>query len=211
MPFNNEVLVRTIANFPVPVIVGVGHHKDISLLALSSDAMVSTPTAVANLLNRSWDKAILFLERRERYIIDSYEEIITGAFSILEQSLQIVYEIKDLIFEKYRKIDTNTRIAFENFSYSLQKTEINLKNLWSKSILLKFESFISAINQQIDNIIKIIFFNNPERQLKLGYSIVRFNGKIVKDVKSVSVGEDLDIRLANGLIISEVKKINKIK
>ena len=210
MPFNNEVLVRAIADFPVPVIAGVGHDKDISLIALAADVMVSTPTAVANLLNESWDKAVLFLERRERYIIDAYGETITSASSILEQSLQIIYEIKNLIFEKYRKIDTNTRIAFQNFVYSLQKTEISLKNTWSKSIVLKFESFVSATNQKIDNIAKIVFFNNPERQLKLGYSIVRFNNKIIKDVESASIGDDLDVYLANGVIISEVKKIKKI-
>lgn len=210
MPFNNEALVRAIADFPVPVIAGVGHDKDISLIALAADAMVSTPTAVANLLNESWDKAVLFLERRERYIIDAYGETITNASSILEQSLQIIYEIKNLIFEKYRKIDTNTRIAFQNFVYSLQKTEINLKNAWSKSIVLKFESFISAINQKINNIAKIVFFNNPERQLKLGYSIVRFNNKIIKDIESTSIGDDLDICLVNGIIVSEVKKIKKI-
>ena len=211
MPFNNEVLVRAIVDFPVPVIVGVGHDKDISLIALAADAMVSTPTAVANLLNQSWDQAILLLERRERYIIDNYEEIVTDASLILEQSLRTIYEIKDLIFEKYRKIDTNTRIAFQNFAYCLQKTEINLKSLWSKSIIIKLESLISIVSQKIDNITKIIFFNNPERQLKLGYSIARFNGKIVKDVESVSVGKDLDIYLSNGLIVSEIKKINKIK
>jgi len=210
MPFNNETLVRAIADFPVPVIAGVGHDKDISLIALAADVMVSTPTAVANLLNESWDKAVLFLERRERYIIDAYGETITNASSILEQSLQIIYEIKNLIFEKYRKIDTNTRIAFQNFVYSLQKTEINLKNAWSKSIVLKFESFISVTSQKIDNIAKIVFFNNPERQLKLGYSIVRFNNKIIKDVENLSIGDDLDVCLANGLIISEVKKIKKI-
>jgi len=118
--------------------------------------MVSTPTAVANSLNKSWDQAILLLERRERYIIDNYEEIVTDASLILEQSLRTIYEIKDLIFEKYRKIDTNTRIAFQNFAYCLQKTEINLKSLWSKSIVLKFESFISTVSQKIENITKII-------------------------------------------------------
>ncbi|MEA3453013.1 MAG: exodeoxyribonuclease VII large subunit [Patescibacteria group bacterium] len=211
MPFNNETLVRMIADFPVPVIVGIGHHKDIPLVALASDAMASTPTAVANLLNKSWEQAILLLERRERHILNSYEGIIINAFSILEESLRIVRGVKDLIFEKYRKIDTNTRIAFQNFAYSLQKTELNLRNSWSKSVILKFESFLLIINEQISNITKIIFFNNPKRQLKLGYSIVRFNDKIIKDVGSVKTGEDLEICLANGLIISEVKKINKIK
>lgn len=49
--FNNETLVREIASFPVPVIAGIGHDKDVPLLALAADCMVSTPTAVANLLN----------------------------------------------------------------------------------------------------------------------------------------------------------------
>ena len=55
--FNNEMLVRALVAFPVPVIAGVGHDQDVPLAALAADAMVSTPTAAAHLLNRSWDEA----------------------------------------------------------------------------------------------------------------------------------------------------------
>ena len=51
LAFNNETLVRALADFPAPVLTGIGHDKDISLVALVSDKNVSTPTAVANLLN----------------------------------------------------------------------------------------------------------------------------------------------------------------
>lgn len=75
--FNNETLVREIVEFPVPVIVGVGHDKDVPLLALAADAMVSTPTAAAHLLTHSW------VEGR-------------NAFSMLQQGLlsRFPYEVK---------------------------------------------------------------------------------------------------------------------
>ena len=56
--FNNEALVRKIADFKIPVICGIGHDKDVSLASLAADKAVSTPTAVTALLNRAWEKAI---------------------------------------------------------------------------------------------------------------------------------------------------------
>jgi exodeoxyribonuclease VII large subunit len=51
--FNNEVLIRKIADFEKPVICGIGHDKDVPLCALVADLLVSTPTAVTTVLNRS--------------------------------------------------------------------------------------------------------------------------------------------------------------
>ena len=60
--FNNEMLVRKIANFNKPVICGIGHEKDVPLASLAADKMVSTPTAVTQGLNKSWQEAIHRLE-----------------------------------------------------------------------------------------------------------------------------------------------------
>jgi len=68
--FNNEMLVREIIDFPVPVIVGVGHDKDVSLLALAADRMVSTPTAVANLINISWEQAYRRLAELRYFLLN---------------------------------------------------------------------------------------------------------------------------------------------
>ena len=69
MPFNNELLVREVVGFPVPVLVGIGHDKDMPLVALAADRSESTPTAVANLLNESWERALLFWkDMKERFL-----------------------------------------------------------------------------------------------------------------------------------------------
>jgi len=56
--FNNEVLVRRVADFKVPVICGIGHDKDVPLASLAADKLVSTPTAATNILDETWDKAL---------------------------------------------------------------------------------------------------------------------------------------------------------
>ena len=64
--FDNEKLVRALVDFPVPVIAAIGHHQDVPLAALAADGHVSTPTAAANLLNRSWTEASFCLARDTR-------------------------------------------------------------------------------------------------------------------------------------------------
>ena len=49
--------------------------------------------------------------------------------------------------------------------------------------------------------------NNPERQLKLGYSIAKINGKIIKSIKEIKIGQDLEIKVSDGVISSEIKNI----
>lgn len=141
--FNNELLVREVATFPVPVIVGIGHHKDEPLVALAADVSESTPTAVANRLNESWDHAALFLERYERDIIGNYKD------------------------------------ALDNIKVLIDQSE------------------------------KVIVLNNPEHQLRLGYSIAFCNGKIIRRTGDAKIGDNIDLRVTDGTIISEVKNINK--
>src|SRR4030042_1566728 len=75
MSFNNGLLAREVANFPVPVIAGIGHDKAEPLVALAADVSESTPTAIANLLNESWEEALLRLGGYERGILGYLEEI----------------------------------------------------------------------------------------------------------------------------------------
>lgn len=185
-PFNNEALVREIIDFPVPVIAGIGHDKDAPLFTMAADASESTPTAVANLLNESWDQALLFLERYERDIIGRYETILEG----------------------YKEIENRLKISFNNFKNSLITARANLKGSFNDS-LSGFKSLLSAVNQKIEQAEKAVFFNDPERQLRLGYSIASCDGKIVREIKDVKVGKNIYIKVTDGKIVSEVKNINK--
>src|SRR3989344_2079832 len=90
LPFNNETLVREIASFPVPVLVGVGHEKDISLIGLAADVMVSTPTAAAQVLNESWKEAAMNVELSQRKILSSFERALSLEQENVSQAFQVM-------------------------------------------------------------------------------------------------------------------------
>ena len=184
MPFNNETLVREVANFKVPVIVGVGHHKDEPLITFAADVSVSTPTAAANYLNQSWEEASLLLERYERNILGRYEEI----------------------FENYKTIENKLSISLQNFKNNLSGVRVSLKNYLEKSFL-GFGVIFSETLQKLSHAEKVIYLNNPERQLNLGYSIALAEGKVIRKTGDVKIGQNFDLRVSDGRISSEVKKL----
>jgi exodeoxyribonuclease VII large subunit len=186
MPFNNELLVREVAAFPVPVLAGIGHDRDEPLVALAADFSESTPTACANLLNESWEQLLLFLERSERNIFTRYEAIL----------------------DQYAAIENKLRVSFENFKNVLVNVKSNLDGYLNKS-MSGFKLLLQAADQKLQQAEKAVFLNDPERQLRLGYSIASFNGKIVREVKDVDVGNVIDLKVSDGKITSEIK--NKIK
>jgi len=208
-PFNNELLIRGVANFPSPVITAIGHDKDIPLAALAADRSVSTPSIAATVLSESWEQAASLLEGHERDIIGFYENVLENAESLINQSVYAIRGIKDLIFNKYKDIETALKISFQVFKNALQSNKNNLKNSWKKSIF-GFNSLLSIIKQQLEHSEKIIYLRNPETQLKLGYSIARCGDRLIRSIRDTKIGEDMDIRVVDGIIISKIKNINKI-
>jgi exodeoxyribonuclease VII large subunit len=159
--FNNEKLVREIVDFPVPVIAGIGHDQDVPLMALAADHMTSTPTAAANLLNKSWE------EYRAK----------------ISQFVYILGNIEDRINRIHNDIDT----------------------AWS-SIVDHTEQAIKTFKERISLYERSVRLNDPSRQLRLGYSIVRQGGKIVRSVHGIGAGDILDTELSDGTIRSKVEK-----
>jgi len=184
MAFNNELLVREVADFPVPVIAAIGHDKDMPLVAMAADAAPSTPTAAAHLLSESWEHALLLLERHEKDIIGRYGEIL----------------------ENYKIIENKLKISLRNFENSLSNARIGLRNSLD-DCFLGFRAILEKVKQKLAHAQKIINLNDPERQLYLGYSIATCGGKIVRRTGDVKVGEDINLKVSDGKIISQVKKI----
>jgi exonuclease VII large subunit len=90
----------------------------------------------------------------------------------------------------------------------LLNAKIGLRDALNKS-LSGFKTLLLAVNQKLEQAEKIVFLNNPERQLRLGYSIASCGGKIIRRIKDVKVGKNIDVKVTDGKIISKVKSINK--
>lgn len=172
--FNNEVLVRAVAGFPVPVLTGIGHDKDEPLVSMVSDKNVSTPTAVANLLNSTWNEALSLVQLGEERIFSKFQAVLREKQSAVENSI----------------------VHMEN---SIKRVSDRVSNIGIE-IVRGFSKMLENSAEFLVQTKKMLDISNPERQLAYGYSIVKVGGKIVKSIKDVKSGEELDVGVKDGII-----------
>jgi exodeoxyribonuclease VII large subunit len=231
MAFNNEALVREVSSFPVPVIAGIGHHLDVPLISLAADAMESTPTATANLLNKSWELAENMVEKYQRDILEQYSYALKETQMRLEESISGVQGGLNLIFDFYRELERTLKTSIAKVRYSILMNRKIIKDvvvsikrgflrsvmtlddyitgIWRISLQPDFISQLSFIRQKLDFFENTVRLNDPARQLRLGYSITRHKGKVVRGIRDVQIGASLNTQVSDGVIDSKVKGVHK--
>ena len=204
--FNNEVLVRKIADFKKPVICGIGHEKDIPLASMTADLMVSTPTAVAVSLNKSWDKALDNIRVFEKDIIYKYQKVLTDKNYELEIMGRELWQKADFIFKKVKDIEHQLVNKLTELGYRLNEVDKSLKE-FLKLILVNFQKRLDEVSEYLNMSERRLKTVDPGRQLKLGYSIVSIGAKVIKSIKQVNKDDRVDIRVYDGKIKSRVEEI----
>lgn len=208
--FNNEVLVRKIAAFNVPVICGVGHDKDVPLACLAADKAVSTATAVAVFLNRSWDKASDDIAIFEKDILYKYKELLEKTRFYLESLSNQLGKRFGSIINKCDDLKHKLRNASMSIEYTIENTKKTLDSYY-QSFFASLKRSLEKDNNILNDIEGRLKVADPVRQLQLGYSIVSAGGKIIKSINQVSKGEELDTQISDGRIKSQVKDISNQK
>ena len=182
--FDTLALAENVANFPIPIITGIGHDRDESILDMVSHTRVKTPTAAAAFL-------IDHLKEVHDAINDSQERItryVQQTLTALKAQLTTISEVMPRIFP----------VIKAQHESKLNTIEQKLPFLISQHItneqhrLLLFAEKLKALD--------------PTLLLKRGYSITLHNGHIVKDATTLHEGDEIETRLAKGTVVSKVKK-----
>ncbi len=176
--FNNETLVRAVASFPVPVLTGIGHDKDAPLVSMVSDKNVSTPTAVANLLNQSWNEALSLVTLGEEKIFSRFSSSLVEKKFFIENSVV--------------RMEGGIKVVKDELKQSLE------------NIIRNFGYLLENVKDSLEQSKKTLELLNPTRQLAQGYSIIKNKGKILKSKKEAKKGDQLDIMLSDGTIQSQI-------
>jgi exodeoxyribonuclease VII large subunit len=248
--FNTESVVRAVASFKVPVITGIGHDVDVTLMQLVADVGVSTPTAVTALFNTQWEGLRSEIEAAEagtlgclqnalhdksRFIDDSsttvlraYEKQVASARKIMSDASLRATSLFRNLSERVRATDAGFQSAIGIMKATLRSKTVYIAKAPSKlTVALRFSivdaqggitfagrSIIRGQNQslrtadaQLKGYMRMISTHDPERNLRLGYSLSYVDGKIVRDVGYINVGDTLMTRLSNGSLISEVNEV----
>ena len=183
--FDTLALAENVANFPIPIITGIGHERDESILDMISHTRVKTPTAAAALLIDHL-KGVL--------------ETIEGAQSMIthyvQQKLSIANSQLSIISEAIPRL----------FSIVKTRQEAKIDALYTRLPMLIERRFTSERHrlQLMDEKLKAL---DPTLLLARGYSITMHNGRAVKDASQLSPGAEIETRLAKGTIHSVIKSV----
>lgn len=206
--FDNEALVRAVAAFPVPVLAGIGHHKDVTLAALAADRMASTPQGAAEILNESWENARHSARIYEQKIFSSYLEcILETKDSVNRFSNELGRSFRG-IFENFRRLETGFLSGVDAVKHLIASAGERMENA-GESMISGFARIIDRSRENLDSFGEAFFAFDPKRQLELGYSIVSMKGKVIRRVKEVKEKEQIDIRMSDGIIGGEVVEVKK--
>jgi exodeoxyribonuclease VII large subunit len=205
--FNTEALVRAVAASHIPVLAGIGHERDVSLVALAADSMVSTPTAAARLLGTPWEEARVSVSGAERGLIQAFEAALRERkFFVSDGAHRLELHFKGFL-ETFLNFDQRLREA----GRMLPRHVANLKEGLEQGQRRLIESMTRALRVSHSDILRFdqtLRQSDPERLLALGYSLVRSGGHIIRSATALRRGQRLDIQFADGTVQSEVKEIN---
>lgn len=181
--FDSYDLAVNIANFPIPVIVGIGHERDNTILDIVAHTSVKTPTAAAALL-----------------------------IDLLGEQISHIEQLKDEMVEAISwRMETNKNLLTRYFS-AIKTTQLSLReqlnhiNLLGEKIKINANLLVERQKQRHELLGKTIELTRPENILARGFSITRFEGHAVKDGTKIPDNATIETQTAKGIIVSKVQK-----
>ena len=181
--FDTLALAENVANFPIPIITGIGHERDESILDMVSHTRVKTPTAAAAFLIEHLKEVLDVIDNSQDRIARYAQQKLTT----LNSQLAIVSESIPRLFSLVRTRQESKLDIFEQ----RMRTSID-RRLTSESHKLEL---ISEKLKALD----------PTLLLARGYSITMHNGHAVRDASTLAPGTEIETRLAKGTIHSIIK------
>lgn len=225
--FDNYDLARRVATFPLPVIVGIGHERDRTVLDELAHTRVKTPTAAAEYLTGVMRGTYDKIRRMEEFISSFTRDKITGEKTrlsnltvalpaILKARLtaamaenQKLFAIMPAIIDARVKRETTRLKSYfpllGNITGSRIKLEFGrLAGYPSKISMVSLNRFNEekAKYKKLEELVNVL---SPTNTLRRGYAVVRRDGHAVTDATTLHKGETLDIKLHSGEIRAEVK------
>lgn len=202
--FDNYNIAYHITQFPLPVLTGIGHEKDMTVTDMVAFEALKTPTAVADYI------ISLSLETASR-LTGMADEIKLLVNSLLEKDIKILETARIRLFPM-------SQMLLSKIREHLAEKRLKLVNYYNRSILSRkyfldqarqllatgSEKLIQKRKNEILNLGKNIDLLSPENVLSRGYTITYFNGKIHKSSAGLISGNVIQTRFSDGVVSSKV-------
>ena len=183
--FDTLALAENVANFPIPIITGIGHERDESILDMVSHTRVKTPTAAAAFLIEHLKEVL--------DVIDSSQDRITR---YAQQKLTTLNSQLAIVSESIPRL------------FSLVKTRQESKlDIFEQRMRTSIDRRLTSESHKLELISEKLKALDPTLLLARGYSITMHNGHAVRDASTLPPGTEIETRLAKGTVKSIIKSV----
>ena len=181
--FNAYRICSYVAQFPLPVITGIGHDKDTSVADMVAHTALKTPTAVAGWLVERMDRICGWLDAAALQLHDGVLRLSRTQQVRLEE---LAGDVRHLSLGLLRQRGLELGSREEVFRQAVG-------------------SFLRQQRQQLAATGELVESRSPRHILRMGFAVVRSGGRAVTSVRQVAAGERLTINVADGRFSAEVK------
>ncbi len=206
--FNEERVADAIYHCKTPIISAVGHETDFTIADFVADKRAPTPSGAAEIAVPDQKTIINDLNNNHQRLNDSFFRIIKRKKDRLEELLDR-YVLKDpeRLFER-------PLVNFESLLHRLQQQnpEKQLhearKNVDQQTELLNrfMASLIDRKTKALERYLDKLAVLNPRLILNQGYTLAKKNGKVIKSIKDLSIGDSVEMEMMDGMFKATVKE-----
>ena len=175
--FDSYNLASCVAQIPIPVVTGIGHDKDVSVVDMVANTMQKTPTAAAEFL-------IDCVAEQDSYINEIAEQIIDLTRAQLQSKNHDLHNLAMCLKNAASIKIESDRFFVQNF----------LNQKMKPLLVLRFRE----MKKQLQSYQTQVELNSPQRILQRGYSIVTHNGKTITAAAQLKPNDEIEITLHKG-------------
>ena len=224
--FDTYLLAATVAQFPLPILTGIGHERDETVLDLVACRRFKTPTAVAAFLVETADAEMAALQEMANSLQTATNRLLhqaqlslqhlderlrAAARRTLDRQSDRQAHLCQLLRDRSRSIIESERQRHNLLGHlmrahaqrSIDRGEQQLRYL-QEAVPVALRRALHAEAVRLDHIADKLSLASPERSLRLGFSITRCNGRVVRNAHDLKPGEELVTQLAEGEVRSQV-------
>lgn len=209
--FDTLRLAEHVAQFPLPVITGIGHERDDTVIDMVAHTRVKTPTAAAELL--------IHHQEAELSLVDDFSNRITGyverRLADERNRLNLIVGRMPAIYTLFHQRQQNRLMQITSLIHrdivGILQTDKNKLDLITARLPLQVNARLQNEQHRLKLISLRLRAVDPVNILKQGYSITQVGGKSLRSVSQLKKGDEMVTFLADGKVVSEVTEMEKSK
>ena len=204
--FDTLALAENVANFPIPIITGIGHERDESILDMVSYLRVKTPTAAAAFLIEHLKEVRDSIEDLQNRMIHCAQQKLSALNSILSAIADVIPRLFSIVKTRQEaRLDSLFSSLLSSIQQTILAQKSNLATFEQRIPMLIVDRRLTAEYHRLEMLEEKIKSLDPALLLRRGYSITLFKGKAVRDPLALKKGDEIETRIEKGIIKSIIK------